>query len=80
MTKHAQHVVPSSEGWSVIRSGASKATRVFPTQDEAIASATQIARDQKTELYIHGKDGRIRERSSFSTKPQPPILPLPRKG
>jgi hypothetical protein len=31
-----------------------------------------MAQRQGVELYIHGKDGRIRERSSFGRDPHPP--------
>lgn len=67
-----QHVVPSARGWSVLRAGASRASSNHATQQEAIATATRIARNQKTELYIHGRDGRIRERNSFGGDPHPP--------
>lgn len=73
MAKKGQHVVPSSSGgWSVKKAGSSKATKTFSTQQEAIAAATQIARTQKTELYVHGRDGRIRERNSYGNDPNPP--------
>jgi len=65
MAKKGQHIVPSSGGWSVKKAGAARASSVHATQAEAIAAGTQIARNQKTELYIHGRDGRIRERSSY---------------
>lgn len=67
-----QHVVPSAAGWSVRRAGASRASSNHATQQEAIAAATRIARNQRTELYIHGRDGRIRERNSFGGDPHPP--------
>ena len=47
-------------------------TRSFDTQREAIEAARKIARKQGTELYIHGKDGRIRERDSYGRDPYPP--------
>lgn len=72
MSKKGQHVVPSESGWSVKRSGASRASSTHATQQEAIAAATQIARNQRTELYIHGRDGRIRERNSYGNDPHPP--------
>lgn len=72
MSKKGQHVVPSDRGWSVKRAGASKASSVHNTKSGAIAAATQIARNQRTELYIHGKDGRIRERNSYGGDPHPP--------
>ena len=72
MSKKGQHVVPSTGGWSVRKAGASKASSTHATQQEAIVAATQIARNQRTELYIHGRDGRIRERNSYGNDPSPP--------
>ncbi|MDO1581665.1 DUF2188 domain-containing protein [Rhizobium oryzicola] len=65
----AQHVVPRSGKWGVLSAGASRATSLHTTQDEAIKTARDIARSHGTELYIHGRDGRIREKSSFGTDP-----------
>ncbi len=70
--KKGQHVVPSPNGWSVRKAGSSRATRTYTTQQDAISAATQIARNQRTEVYIHGRDGRIRERNSYGTDPHPP--------
>jgi hypothetical protein len=70
--RRGQHVVPSEAGWSVRKSGASRATRTFATQQDAIDAATRIARNQRTEVYVHGRDGRIRERNSYGTDPNPP--------
>jgi hypothetical protein len=72
MSKKGQHVVPSPGGWSVRKAGASRASSTHVTQQEAIAVATRIARSQGTELYIHGRDGRIRERNSYGNDPHPP--------
>jgi hypothetical protein len=72
MAKKCQHVVPAANGWSVRRAGASRASSTHATQQEAIAAATTIARNQRTELYIHGRDGRIRERNSYGNDPLPP--------
>jgi len=72
MSKKGQHVVPNRDGWSVRRAGASKVTSTFRTQSEAISEARKIAKNQKTELYIHGQDGRIRDRNSYGNDPHPP--------
>ena len=72
MAKKNQHVVPSSGGWIVKSTGSSRASSTHSTQAEAVAAAVKIARDQKTELYIHGRDGRIRERNSYSHDVYPP--------
>lgn len=70
--KPGQHVVPNDGGWSVRKAGASRATKNFSTQGEAAAYARDIARNQKTEVYIHGEDGRIRQRDSYGNDPFPP--------
>ena len=72
MSNKGQHVVPSGGKWSVRRAGASRASGVYATQREAIERAKDMARKQQTELYIHGRDGRIRERSSYGGDPFPP--------
>ena len=72
MSSKGQHVVPSGGKWSVRRAGAERASGVYSTQQEAIERAREIAKNQGAELYIHGRDGRIRERSTFGKDPYPP--------
>ena len=72
MSSKGQHVLPAGGKWSVRTSGASRASGIYATQDEAISNARVKARKDGTELYIHGKDGRIRERSSYGRDPNPP--------
>ncbi|WP_415155409.1 DUF2188 domain-containing protein [Maritalea sp.] len=69
MSKKGQHVVPNGGKWSVRRAGATRATGTYATQQEAIEHAKVIARNQNTELYVHGRDGRIRERNSYGNDP-----------
>lgn len=72
MSKRNQHVVPSEDGWAVRGAGSQRATSVHRTQSAAISAAREIARNQGSELVIHGRDGRIRERDSFGNDPFPP--------
>ena len=72
MSSKGQHVVPNGGKWAVRRSGAERASGVFSTQKEAIIRGTELAKNQGTELYVHGKDGRIRERSTFGKDTYPP--------
>ncbi|MDH2999027.1 hypothetical protein A1D22_04015 [Pasteurellaceae bacterium LFhippo2] len=67
-----QHVVPHNREWAVKGAGNSKATRVVPTQAEAIQIAQDIARNQKSDTKIHGRDGRIRAGNSYGNDPFPP--------
>lgn len=71
-SKRNQHVVPTKGGWAVKRAGSSKATKVFPTQQEAIERGREIAVNQRSELLIHGRDGRIREKSTYGRDAYPP--------
>ena len=72
MTRRNQHVVPHEEGWAVRGAGSRRASSVHQTQQEAIDAGRDIARNQRTELFIHGRDGRIRERDSHGGDPFPP--------
>ncbi len=67
-----QHVVPAGDGWGVRGEGNSRLTSVHDTQREAIADATQISKNQHSELLIHGQNGQIRERESYGNDPFPP--------
>lgn len=73
MTKKTQHVVKSPDGgWAVKKGGATRATKVFDTQREAIKHGQEIAKSQKAEFYVHREDGRIRDKRSYGNDPFPP--------
>jgi len=67
-----QHVVKHSDGWAVRGAGNSRVTKVTSTQKEAIKIAEQIARNQKSDTKIHGRDGKIRAGNSYGNDPFPP--------
>ncbi|WP_075818443.1 DUF2188 domain-containing protein [Serinicoccus sp. CNJ-927] len=67
------HITPREDGrWSVVREGAERASSVHDTQAGAATAGRGTARREQTELYIHGRDGRIRERDSYGNDPYPP--------
>ena len=68
----SHHIVPHKDGWAIKRSGSERASHVCGTQKEAIDKGRGISRNQGTELVIHGKDGRIRERDSHGNDNFPP--------
>ena len=72
MTGKNQHVVPREEGWAVRGEGNTRDTSLHRTQAEAERAAREIAINQKSEVLIHGEDGRIRERNSYGNNPYPP--------
>lgn len=67
-----QHVVPHSDGWAVKGAGNSRATKVTPTQSEAIQIAQNITRNQNSETKIHGVNGQIRAGNSYGNDQCPP--------
>lgn len=67
-----QHVTPHDDGWQVKGEGNSKATSVTRTKQEAINTAREIAKNQGSELIIHGKDGKIQSKDSHGNDPYPP--------
>jgi len=71
-TSRNQHVVKHTLGWAVKGAGNSRATKVVDTQAEAIAIARGIAINQQSELVIHGRNGRIREKNSYGNDEFPP--------
>lgn len=67
-----QHVVPHGDGWAVRGANNGRATAVHTTQRAAISDAREIARNQNSELLIHGRNGQIRARDSYGNDPHPP--------
>ncbi len=65
------HVVPRMDGWAVRAEGSSRAISIHSSQREAIEAARKLAKQAATQLVIHGRDGRIRERDSFRRDPFP---------
>lgn len=65
------HVVPADgNGWAVEAEGAGRSNVHYQSQEEAIKAATERAKEAKVELFIHGRDGQIRERNSFGHDPR----------
>lgn len=73
MSRKSVHVVPSSQGgWDVKTGGASRAAKHTEVKAPAIDRAREIARNQRAELVIHNKNGRIAQSDSHGHDPNPP--------
>ena len=72
MPKKPVHVTPREDGWAVMREGNERASSVHRTQKEAEKKGRQSARKDKTEFYLHNRQGQIRERDSYGNDPYPP--------
>ena len=68
--KKNQHVVPHLGKWGIRGEGNKKVTKKTKTQKEAIEEATEIAKNQESELFIHKKNGKIRDRNSYGNDPR----------
>ena len=66
MSTKGKHVVPRQRGgWAVKTEGTSRASRIFETKSDAVKYARDSAKKMHGELYVHGKDGTIKERRSY---------------
>jgi uncharacterized protein YdaT len=65
-----QHVVSHGERWAVKAEGASQPLAVYKTQSEAWERAKSIARKERTEALLHGRDGLIRARNTYGHDPR----------
>jgi hypothetical protein len=73
MAKESTHVVLNPNGgWSVKREGASRASKRFDKQQDAIDYARNISRDRGAEFVIHRSDGTVRSKESYGHDPNPP--------
>lgn len=69
------HVIPRIEGWAVRSENRTRPTSIHSSQREAIDAARKLAkRTAASQLVIHGRDGRIKERDTF-IDPLPPREP-----
>lgn len=68
-----QHITHNKNGgWNVLGEGNSKPSRILPTKTEAIEVGKTIAKNQQSELVIHGINGKIQDKDSYGNDPIPP--------
>ena len=65
MARKNQWVVRRNDGWAVRGEGNSKVTSHHVTQQEAIDAARDIAKNQRSEMFIQNLHGRIREHNTY---------------
>jgi hypothetical protein len=75
MARQTHHVSPNKEkgGWDVKKGGSEKTIKHTETKKEATDIARQISQNQKTELVIQNKDGKISQSDSHGHDPNPPL-------
>jgi len=61
----AQHIIPTKSKWVVKRIHTDTDMKTFSSQQDALAYAQKTARSERADIFIHGLNGRIKERLSF---------------
>lgn len=72
MANKNQHVVPVGGDWGVRGEGNDRLTLIVPNKSEALGIAREIAINQRSEVVIHGRNGRIQDKDSYGNDPYPP--------
>jgi hypothetical protein len=65
-----QHVVSHDGGWAVRAEGAEQPLATFKTQGEAWEKAKSVARKERSEAFLHGRNGQIRARNTYGYDPR----------
>jgi Uncharacterized protein conserved in bacteria (DUF2188) len=69
--KEDVHVVPAENGgWRVEVEGSSRPRSKHQTQSEARKAGREVARKNKSELLVHGRNGNIRARNTHGNDPR----------
>lgn len=66
------HVVPHKDGWAAKREGNDRVSKIFENKSAAVNYGRKTAKQNKTELIIHKKDGKIQDSDSYGNDPNPP--------
>ena len=64
----ALHIVPKSQGWVVTTTGDQRLTQEFPNKQDAVEFGQSIAKQNKSSLIVHGRDGKIRQVDPFPAR------------
>jgi hypothetical protein len=70
--KKPVHVVYRSETkqWAVEREGSRRASSLHDTQQKAEQQGRKTAKNNRTELILHNRQGQIRARDSYGSDPR----------
>ena len=66
------HVLPSQNGWKVQKNNSQRASAIVNTKAEAVAKAHSLSTNTRSEMIVHGKDGKIQYMNSYGHDPFPP--------
>ena len=70
---NSHHIVPDSDGgWNIKKGGSGRSSGHFNRKSDAVDRGREISKNQGTEFYIHGRDGKIQQKDSHGNDPHPP--------
>lgn len=69
--RSAVHTVPRADGWAN-QIGDGEPISLHRSHEAAVREGQKLARTQQAEHVVHGRDGRIMSRSSYTREPYPP--------
>lgn len=74
MTNKNVHVTyrRDEDKWQAKTVGKEKAAGLYDTKSEALDAGRDIAKNNRSELVIHDRNGIIRDKDSFGNDPVPP--------
>lgn len=73
MAKKNIHVTHRKNGdWAVIGSGDKRSSSLHKMQEAAIKAGTPLAKSNRSELVIHNRENKIRDKDSYGGDPNPP--------
>lgn len=67
-----QHIVKRGEKWGVLGEGNARVSSLHNKQSTACNVARTIAKKERAEVVIHGRDGKIRDKDSYGKDSCPP--------
>jgi hypothetical protein len=70
VAKQDVHVVQGGKRWRVEVEGSSRPRSTHSTQAEAAKAGRQVAKKNRSELLVHGRDGQIRMRNTYGSDPR----------
>lgn len=72
MGKRDVHTGKNTEGQGWVNKVAGRVESTHRTQEAAADAGRRMAKRRHSDHVIHGRDGRIREKNSYGSDPNPP--------
>ena len=71
MSRGDVHVMQEGKKWAVKVEGSAQASSTHNTQAAAAKAGRSTAKRNQAELLVHGRTGKVREKTSYGKDPRP---------